>query len=197
MFKKGKKEELENYKLVSLTSVPGKVMEIILLKNISKHMKDKVIRSSLHRIMKGKSCLTNPLAFYNEVTNSVNEKESSFAEKDLVILVDHKLTMSQQCALSVKQANCLLGCIRQSIASRSREVILALYSALLHLDCWVQCWAPQYKRDIDILERVRRRATEMVKGLEHLSYEERLRELRLFSLEKRRLRRILSLCAKI
>ncbi|PKU42775.1 hypothetical protein llap_6925 [Limosa lapponica baueri] len=125
----------------------------------------------------------NSMHFYRL---GVDLLESSSAERNLGVLVDNKLSMSQECALVAKKANGLLGCIKKSAASRSREVILALYSALVrpHLKNCVQFWDPQFKKDRKLLEKVQRRAPKMIKGLENLSYEERLRDLSLFSLEK-------------
>jgi len=102
--------------------------------------------------------------------------ESSSAERDLGVLVDDRLIMSQQCVLAAKKDNGILGCIRRSVASRSREVLLPHYTALVrpHLEYSVQFWVPQFKKDEELLE--------------HLCYKERLRELDLFSLKKRRLR---------
>jgi len=80
--------------------------------------------------------------------------ESTPQEKDLRLLVDEKLYMTQKFVLTAQKANHILGCIPSSMASRVREGILPLYSPLVrpHLDYCVQLWSSQHRKDMDLLE---------------------------------------------
>jgi len=85
--------------------------------------------------------------------------ESSPVKKDLGVLVDENLGMTQQRAHTAQKATCILGCIKRSVASRLREGILPLYSALVRpqLKSCIQLWSPQHRKDMDLFEQGQRR----------------------------------------
>ena len=78
IYKKGRKEDLGNYRPVSLTSVPGKVMEQIILREITQHLWDNCgIMPSQHGFIRSRSCLTNLISFYDLVTHLVDEGKAA------------------------------------------------------------------------------------------------------------------------
>ena len=105
-------------------------------------------------------------------------------------MVTSKFTPSSQCEAAAAKALRALFSLRSVIINRTSEVMLPLYSAIVrpHLEYCVQAWAPYLKKDVIVLERVQRLATRMMLDVRELSYKDRLKRLKLFSLERRRLR---------
>ena len=110
--------------------------------------------------------------------------------KDLGITVNADLNWSDQCAAAAHKARKELFRLKSALSCRKPEVFIPLYKAVVrpHLEYCVQAWAPFFKKDAACLEKIQRLATKMVEGQKGKSYRERLKDLGLFSLEKRRFR---------
>ena len=113
--------------------------------------------------------------------------ENSLVEKDLGIYVDNKLKFSKQCLEARNKANRMLGFIARNVSHKSKQVVRILYNAYVrpHLEYCVQAWSPHYQQDINMLEKVQRRATRLISGLSRLDYASRLKELGMYSLDRR------------
>ena len=111
-------------------------------------------------------------------------------EKDLGVTISADMNVSEQCGIAASKGNQILGLIRRNITYKGKKLIIPLYKAIVrsHLEYCIQAWRPYRKKDIDTLERIQRRATKMIPELRDLSYEERLKECGLTTLETRRLR---------
>ena len=111
-------------------------------------------------------------------------------ERDLGVIITDNMKAGSQCVKAAASGNKVLGLIKRVFASRSKEVILPLYKTIVrpHLEYCVQAWRPFLKKDIELLEKVQHRATKCISGMAGYSYEERLRLLKLPSLEYRRVR---------
>ena len=119
-----------------------------------------------------------------------NEMTKTASERDLGIMVNSKLSASDQVMVARKKALRMLGTINRSVSYKSAEVITKLYGAFVrpHLEYCVQAWSPTYMKDSWLIERVQKRATKMINGISNLEYEDRLKMLDMFSLKYRRLR---------
>ena len=127
---------------------------------------------------------------FNPYTLRGHQLEVVDHEKDLGVIIDCELTFDLHIAEKVNKANMVLGIIRNSFLHLDKESFMCLYKAMVrpHLEYANQVWAPRYQRQIDALENVQRRATRLIPGLKHLSYEDRLKYLKLPTLTYRRLR---------
>jgi len=114
--------------------------------------------------------------------------ETTECERDIGVLVRCDLKPSDQCAKAARTANAVLGQISRAFHYRDRWTFVKLYNLYVrpHLEFAVAAWSPWTHGDIDSLERVQKRAISMVSGLGNKTYEERLQELGLTTLEARR-----------
>jgi ribonuclease P/MRP protein subunit RPP40 len=111
-------------------------------------------------------------------------------DRDLGVIIDNKLSFKKQCAKAANKANQVLGMIKRNVKSRNKEVMMKLYKGLVRplMEYSIQAWNPYKKGDIKLLERVQKRATKMIQGFRNKHYKDRLTELKLTTLEDRRLR---------
>ena len=111
-------------------------------------------------------------------------------EKDLGLTISADMKVSEHCGIEAAKGNQILGLIRRNIVYKEKEVIIPLYKTIVrpHLEYYIQAWGTYRKKDIDMLERVQRRAAKMIPNIRNISYEMRLKECGLTTLENRRLR---------
>ena len=111
-------------------------------------------------------------------------------EKDLGIYVTNNMKVGHQCSEAANKANRALGLVNRTFKYHNTRSFINLYKSYVrpHLEFAIQAWSPHLKKDIQTLEKVQRRATRHIQGMENLTYQERLESTGLYSLECRRKR---------
>ena len=111
-------------------------------------------------------------------------------EKELGETFSVDVKVSEQCGIAASKGNLIMGLIRRTIMYKEKQLIVPLYKAIVrpHLEYCIQAWRPYCKKDIDKLERIQRRTTKMIPELRDRSYESRLLQCGLTTLETRRLK---------
>ena len=137
-----------------------------------------------------KKCKTLHLGYSNKEFNyDMNGEwlQSVDQEKDLGVIISSNLKVADQCLEARNRANKLLAIINRNVVYKSKEVICKLYNSYVRplLEYCAQVWAPYLRKDIIMLEGVQRRATRMISGFEGKRYEDRLKELGMYSVERR------------
>ena len=108
----------------------------------------------------------------------------------LGVTMNANMKVSEQCRIAASRGNQIIGMIRRNITYKEKGLIVPLYKAIVrpHLEYCIQAWRPYLRKDIDMIEKVQRRTTKLITGLIDLSYDDRLKECGLTTLETRRLR---------
>ena len=121
-------------------------------------------------------------------TMSGSTLSTTSQEKDLGIIIPSNMKPSAQVTKAAASANSMLGRIKHTFTCLDRETLPALYKALVRprMEFAIQAWSPYLRKDISKLERVQRRATKLIPSIAHLTYQERLIQLNMTTLEKRR-----------
>ena len=111
-------------------------------------------------------------------------------EKYLGVTMNANMKVSEQCRIAASKGNQVLGMIRRNITYKEKSLIIPLYKAIVRplLEYCIHAWSPYLRKYIDMLEKIQRRATKLISGLRDLTYEERLKECGLTTLETRRLK---------
>ena len=116
---------------------------------------------------------------------------TTIKEKDLGLTISADMKVSEQCGIAAAKGNQILGLIRPDIVYKEKVLIILLYKTIIvrpHLEYYIQAWRPYRKKDIDMIERVQRRATKIITKLRNISYEMHIKECGLTTLETTRLR---------